>query len=79
MVVTSAGMVLTAAFTLRALKQAFFGEKKPSEPLKCDPISMAEKLGAALLMTATLVAGLYPKPLFDRILPAVEAMQWLKR
>ena len=77
-VITGAGMVLTAAFTLRALKLSFFGDRKPSQPLKCDPISMAEKWGAALLMAATLAAGLYPKPLFDRILPAVEAILRLK-
>jgi hypothetical protein len=42
------------------------------------PITLAEKLGAALLMFATLAAGLYPKFLLDRILPAVETMRWLK-
>jgi hypothetical protein len=39
---------------------------------------MAEKLGALLLMFATLGVGLYPKFLLDRILPAVETMRWLK-
>jgi len=29
-------------------------------------------------MVATLAAGVYPKFLFDRILPAVEAMRFLK-
>ena len=29
-------------------------------------------------MSATLAAGLYPKLLLDRILPAVDAMRWLK-
>ncbi len=29
-------------------------------------------------MFATLAVGLYPKLLLDRILPAVEAMRWLK-
>jgi len=38
-------------------------------------ISAAEKWGAGLLMFAILAAGLYPKFLLDRILPAVEAMR----
>jgi len=39
---------------------------------------LAEKWGAGLLMFATLAVGIYPKLLLDRILPAVEAMRWLK-
>jgi NADH-quinone oxidoreductase subunit M len=82
--------VLVAAFTLRALKKTFFGDLEarsesvapsgdvnhPAEVLA--PISGAEKWGAGLLMFATLAAGVYPKLLLDRILPAVEAMRFLK-
>jgi NADH:ubiquinone oxidoreductase subunit 4 (subunit M) len=46
--------------------------------LNFSPITAAEKWGACLLMFATLAVGLYPKVLLDRILPAVEAMRWLK-
>jgi hypothetical protein len=42
------------------------------------PITLAEKLGATLLMLATLAVGLYPAVLLDRIVPAVEAMRFLK-
>src|SRR5438046_3707027 len=102
--ITGAGMVLVAAFTLRALKKTFFGDvtaggspapsgdvdKFSASPslsrssaersihLDFAPISTAEKWGAALLMVATLAAGVYPKFLLDRILPAVEAMRFLK-
>jgi NADH-quinone oxidoreductase subunit M len=102
--VTGAGMVLVAAFTLRALKKTFFadgvvgpgGSSAPSgdannvsasptlmtssaeRSIHLAPITLAEKLGAALLMFATLAAGVYPKFLLDRILPAVETMRWLK-
>ncbi|HKP02584.1 MAG TPA: NADH-quinone oxidoreductase subunit M [Chthoniobacterales bacterium] len=88
--ITGAGMVLVAAFTLRALKKAFFAEPHSSVhtqqgrvPLDPDfdeqsAITAAEKWGAGLLMFATLAVGLYPKVLLDRILPAVEAMRWLK-
>jgi NADH-quinone oxidoreductase subunit M len=85
--ITGIGMVLVAAFTLRALKKTFFGdgeladsvpddEKKEAGPFP--PITLAEKCGASLLIFATLAVGLYPKLLLDRIMPAVEAMRFLK-
>jgi NADH-quinone oxidoreductase subunit M len=77
------GMVLVAAFTLRALRKSFFGESggttsvlSHSESL--EPITLPEKCGACLLMFATLAMGLYPKLLLDRIIPAVEAMRFFK-
>src|SRR6266481_3066540 len=89
--ITGAGMVLVAAFTLRALKQSFFGEAGSSvvrtqeDRVVLDPdrneqqsITAAEKIGACLLMFATLAVGVYPKLLLDRIMPAVEAMRFLK-
>ena len=84
-------MVLVAAFTLRALKQSFFGEpgsnvvRTQEDRVALDPdwneeqsITAAEKIGACLLMFATLAVGVYPKLLLDRIMPAVEAMRFLK-
>jgi NADH-quinone oxidoreductase subunit M len=83
--ITGVGMVLVAAFTLRALKRAFFdvdGESAaPSSverSIHLEPITIPEKLGAGLLMFATLAVGIYPKLLLDRIQPAVEAMRFLK-
>src|SRR5881227_2620213 len=88
--ISGAGMVLVAAFTLRALKQAFFGDKDPegegrkatmAAALNRDEfstITVAEKIGACMLMIATLAVGVYPKLLLDRIVPAVEAMRFLK-
>jgi NADH-quinone oxidoreductase subunit M len=83
--ITGAGMVLVAAFTLRALKKTFFSDASTSGETTSvsshaglPPITIAEKLGAGLLMFAALAVGLYPKLLLDRILPAVEAMRWLK-
>ncbi|HMJ05429.1 MAG TPA: NADH-quinone oxidoreductase subunit M [Chthoniobacterales bacterium] len=75
--ITGLGMVLVAAFTLRALKKSFFADNR-SEPSPLPPITLPEKLGAALLIFATLAAGVYPKLLFDRIMPAVEAMRFLQ-
>ncbi|HJT46304.1 MAG TPA: hypothetical protein VJ721_08555 [Chthoniobacterales bacterium] len=73
-------MVLVGAFTLRALKRAFFDTESSSVVApEMDPITLPEKLGAALLMIATLAIGIYPKMLLDRIQPAVEAMGFLTK
>ncbi len=86
--ITGLGMVLVAAFTLRALKKSFFDE--PVEEVEnvtsvsslhgdtLEAVTLAEKLGAGLLIFATLAMGLYPKLLLDRITPAVEAMRFLQ-
>jgi NADH-quinone oxidoreductase subunit M len=88
--IAGVGMVLVAAFTLRALKQAFFGDKDAEGEGRnattvarvnrdeFNPITLAEKIGACMLMIATLAVGVYPKLLLDRIMPAVESMRFLK-
>jgi NADH-quinone oxidoreductase subunit M len=79
--IVGAGMVLVAAFTLRALKRSFFDVDPAganNAPPQMEPITFPEKVGAGLLMFATLAGGLYPKILLDRIQPAVEAMRFLK-
>ena len=81
--ITGTGMVLVAAFTLRALIKSFFSETgtkglAKKNPGELQPITVPEKLGAALLMFTTLAIGVYPKLLLDRIQPAVEAMRFLK-
>ena len=88
--ITGAGMVLVAAFTLRALKQSFFGEKHSAVTVEQgvvaaerdfnerQSITVAEKIGACLLMFSTVAVGIYPKILLDRIMPAVESMRFLK-
>jgi NADH-quinone oxidoreductase subunit M len=83
--ITGAGMVLVAAFTLRALMKSFFADVRmqrgriaTDQDWNEQPITVAEKCGAGLLIIATLAVGLYPKFLLDRIMPAVEAMRFLK-
>jgi NADH:ubiquinone oxidoreductase subunit 4 (subunit M) len=53
-------------------------ERSIHPPENLSPITIAEKLGAGLLIFATLTVGLYPKLLLDRILPAVEALRVFK-
>src|SRR4029077_8488170 len=68
--IVGVGIVLVAAFTLRALKLSFFGEKEGEPEIpegttlnreEFDPITIPEKIGACMLMLATLAIGLYPK------------------
>jgi len=82
-----AGIVLVAAFTLRALKLSFFAEKGVQGEVtkgttlnreEFNPITIPEKIGACMLMLTTLAVGVYPKLLLDRIMPAVETMRFLK-
>jgi NADH-quinone oxidoreductase subunit M len=85
--IAGVGIVLVAAFTLRALKLSFFGEKdvqtevatitKSSREVS-NPITIPEKIGACMLMLATFAVGVYPKLLLDRITPAIETMRFLK-
>lgn len=80
--IAGVGMVLVAAFTLRALKMSFFGEPKPLEsetPVALAPITAAEKIGTGLLIFTTIAVGVYPKFLLDRIMPAVENMNFLQQ
>src|SRR5690242_891997 len=74
--ITAAGMILVAAFTLRALKRSFFDNESADEvgmaPAPMEPITAPEKIGATLLMLATVIVGIYPRLLLDRIQPAVE-------
>jgi NADH-quinone oxidoreductase subunit M len=82
--IAGGGIVLVAAFTLRALNLSFFGEKgvqaqvTNSNSEHFNPITIPEKIGACILMLTTVSVGVYPKLLLDRIIPAVEAMRFLK-
>jgi NADH-quinone oxidoreductase subunit M len=79
--ITGIGMVLVAAFTLRALKRSFLDvdlAAASAAPPQFEPITWPEKIGAGLLMITTLAVGLYPRLLLDRIQPAVEAMPFLQ-
>ena len=79
-VLAGVGILVGIAFTWRALDKAFFGDAaagsagiatQAAAPLP--RISAAERIGAAILIAATLVVGLYPRLLLDLIIPALNS------
>ena len=76
------GILIGVAYTLRAVLKGFFAEREVvtahhAEPLP--PISVPERLGAAILIAATIVIGIFPRLLLDVITPSLnsELMQGL--
>lgn len=75
-IIAGVGIVIGIAYTWRALQKAFFAEPEPGtveETHPLPPISIAEKLGAVLLIGSSVVVGLYPKVLLDLIIPALNS------
>jgi NADH-quinone oxidoreductase subunit M len=78
-VIAGLGILIGVAYTLRALQLAFFSdhaEPTSAAPVasnaheKLAPISVPEILGAIMLIGASLVIGLYPSLLLNRIIPS---------
>ena len=76
-VLAGLGILVGVAYTLRVLQKAFFAEgteeesassARPSQEM--DPISIPERIGAIVLIGATLAIGLYPRLLLDLIEPS---------
>ncbi len=72
------GIILGVAYTLRVMIKAFFLQNEPihatdAAPHHFVPITLPERLGALVLLAATLVIGLYPRLLMDLIVPAVNS------
>ena len=73
------GAVVGVAFILRAVQKAFFGDSGHAGEgaggrhggLGCGPISPPERIGAVLLIAASLIVGLYPRCLLDLIVSAL--------
>lgn len=69
--IAALGIVIGVAYTLRAVVRAFFSDAGKAagshEPIV--PISWPERAGAVLLLTCTIVIGLYPRVLLDLITP----------
>jgi NADH-quinone oxidoreductase subunit M len=70
------GILVGVAYSLRALEQAFFKDGAPPAPAAgveetappaLVPISVPERIGAAVLIGTSLIIGLYPRLLLDLI------------
>jgi len=77
------GVVIAAAFTLRAVQVAFFGRTTatPGELVSVQPlppISLPERLGAGLLLGAAVLIGLKPDLLLNWIIPSLHSPQFLQ-
>jgi NADH-quinone oxidoreductase subunit M len=73
------GIIVGVAYTWRALQKAFFSDLPPAPHLHdhahaLPAITWPEIAGVALLGTATLVVGVYPRILLDAIEPAVKSL-----
>jgi NADH-quinone oxidoreductase subunit M len=64
------GILVGVAYTLRVLQKSFFGEPVPDAehaPHPLPPISIPERIGAVILLAATVVVGLFPNLLLTMI------------
>mgnify|MGYP001455804931 CR=1 FL=1 len=80
--VAATGVLIAAAFTLRAIQVSFFGKSAATDSAAAahdahahdiTPITWAEKTGAIILIVAMLYVGLNPDALLDWIRPALES------
>ncbi len=75
--VAATGILIAAAFTLRAIQVSFFGTTGEPAPAAGDhpfePITWPEKTGALLLLGTTLYLGLRPDTLLAWINPALQS------
>ncbi len=66
------GVVITAVYLLRAVRDAFFGPRNPRWDKLHDAHSLFQKMPYAFMMLVLLVFGFYPKPITDVIQGGVE-------
>lgn len=74
------GIIVGAAYTLRAIQQTFFGDQSagpPEAPPDLAPVTWPERLGVFILLGATLAVGLYPRVMLDLIVPSLNA-PWMQ-
>jgi len=70
------GLVVGVAYIWRAMQKAFFAESAhasgtPHAPLP--PITIPERLGAIILIVASVIVGIYPQVLLNIIVPALNS------
>ncbi len=70
------GIVIGIAYTWRAMQKAFFGAPGNSVPAATSSltaITLPERIGAIILISASVVVGLYPQLLLRIIVPALHS------
>ena len=68
------GIAISVAYAWRAMQKAFFSDTGPeSTTPPLPPISMPERLGAVMLIIASLTIGLYPQWLLNLVIPALNS------
>ncbi len=73
-VIAGVGIVVGVAYTWRAMQKAFIGgQGSDSASEDFPPISIPERIGAIVLIGASLTIGLYPQFILDRIIPALNS------
>jgi NADH-quinone oxidoreductase subunit M len=79
-ILAALGILIAAAFTLRATQVAFFGQAGAQIPAATPdhahpfaPITWPEKTGTALLLATTLLIGLKPDLLLNWIVPSLQS------
>jgi NADH-quinone oxidoreductase subunit M len=70
-IVATFGVILAAVYGLWAFQRAFTG-KPTGENAKMRDVTLREVIVVVPLLALSLFLGLYPKPVLDRIQPAVE-------
>jgi NADH-quinone oxidoreductase subunit M len=77
-VLAGVGILIGVAYTLRVVGKAFFSDAGSASPSPehrgvLEPITVPERIGAAILIAITLLIGLYPRLLLDLIVPALSS------
>jgi NADH-quinone oxidoreductase subunit M len=75
-VFAGAGIVIGIAYTWRAMQKAFFGAPGngvPSTIPSLAAITLPERIGAFILIGASVIVGLYPQLLLRIIVPALHS------
>ena len=68
------GIIITATYMLRLVKNVFFGEVKPRWAKLHDAVSLADRLPFIVLLAVLLVFGFYPSYLLNFIRPEIQKL-----
>jgi NADH-quinone oxidoreductase subunit M len=64
------GILVTFAYTLQTILRAFYGERRTADEhhlREMPPISVPEKVAAVILISLTIIVGVYPNCLLNMI------------